>query len=43
MVDRLGELMELGFGQLVLFTHDRCSEQTLELLSAEVIPQLPRV
>ena len=43
VVDRLGELMELGFGQLVLFTHDRCSEQTLELLSAEVIPQLPRV
>ena len=43
VVDRLGELIELGCGQLVLFTHDRCSEQTLELLSTEVIPQLPQV
>ncbi|KWX68461.1 LLM class flavin-dependent oxidoreductase [Mycobacterium sp. NAZ190054] len=40
MVDRLGALVELGFGQIVLFTHDRCSDQTLELLASEVIPQL---
>lgn len=40
MVDRLGVLVEMGFGQIVLFTHDRCSDQTLELLAGEVIPQL---
>lgn len=40
MVDRLGALVELGFGQIVLFTHDRCSDQTLELLASEVMPQL---
>ena len=40
MVDRLRALVEMGFGQIVLFTHDRCSDQTLELLAAEVIPQL---
>lgn len=40
MVDRLGALAEMGFGQIVLFTHDRCSDQTLELLAAEVIPRL---
>jgi alkanesulfonate monooxygenase SsuD/methylene tetrahydromethanopterin reductase-like flavin-dependent oxidoreductase (luciferase family) len=37
---RLRELVELGFGQIVLFTHDRCSDQTLELLATEVVPQL---
>ena len=40
VVDRLGELAEMGFGQLVLFTHDRCSQQTLDLLSTEVMPRL---
>ncbi len=40
IVDRLGELVEMGFGQIVLFTHDRCSDETLELLAAEVIPRL---
>ena len=40
IVDRLGELVEMGFGQIVLFTHDRCSDQTLELLTTEVIPKL---
>lgn len=40
MVDRLGALVEMGFGQIVLFTHDRGSDQTLELLAGEVIPQL---
>jgi alkanesulfonate monooxygenase SsuD/methylene tetrahydromethanopterin reductase-like flavin-dependent oxidoreductase (luciferase family) len=40
MADRLGALVERGFGQIVLFTHDRASDQTLELLASEVIPQL---
>lgn len=40
MADRLGALVEMGFGQIVLFTHDRASDQTLELLASEVIPQL---
>lgn len=40
MVDRLRELVEMGFSQIVLFTHDRCSDQTLELLSSRVIPAL---
>ena len=37
IVDRLHELVELGFGQIVLFTHDRGSDETLELLASEVI------
>lgn len=40
VVDRLGELVAMGFGQIVLFTHDRCSEQTVQLLASEVIPKL---
>jgi alkanesulfonate monooxygenase SsuD/methylene tetrahydromethanopterin reductase-like flavin-dependent oxidoreductase (luciferase family) len=40
IVDRLHELQGLGFGQIVLFTHDRGSDQTLELLASEVIAQL---
>lgn len=40
VVDRLGELIEMGFGQIVLFTHDRCSDDTLELLASGVIPHL---
>lgn len=40
VVDRLGELGELGFEQVVLFTHDRASTDTLELLAAEVLPRL---
>ena len=40
IVDRLGKLAEMGFRQIVLFTHDRCSDQTLELLAAKVVPQL---
>ncbi|WP_328349692.1 LLM class flavin-dependent oxidoreductase [Mycobacterium sp. NBC_00419] len=40
IVDRLGELHEMGFGQVVLFTHDRASDATLELLAAEVLPQV---
>ena len=40
IVDRLHELQELGFGQIVLFTHDRGSDETLELLASEVIARL---
>ncbi|WP_099042189.1 LLM class flavin-dependent oxidoreductase [Mycobacterium neglectum] len=40
IVDRLHELQELGFGQIVLFTHDRGSDETLDLLTAEVIAKL---
>ena len=40
VAQRLGDLIELGFGQIVLFTHDRCSDQTLELLASEVVPRL---
>jgi hypothetical protein len=40
IVDRLHELHGLGFGQIVLFTHDRGSDETLELLATKVIPQL---
>jgi alkanesulfonate monooxygenase SsuD/methylene tetrahydromethanopterin reductase-like flavin-dependent oxidoreductase (luciferase family) len=40
VVDRLGEWVTLGFRQLVLFTHDRASDQTLELLAEQVIPAL---
>ena len=40
IVDRLHELQELGFGQIVLFTHDRGSDETLDLLAAEVVANL---
>ena len=40
IVDRLHELNELGFGQIVLFTHDRGSDETLELLASEVVARL---
>ena len=40
IVDRLNELRELGFGQVVLFTHDRASDATLELLAGEVLSAL---
>jgi alkanesulfonate monooxygenase SsuD/methylene tetrahydromethanopterin reductase-like flavin-dependent oxidoreductase (luciferase family) len=40
VLERLGELVGKGFRHLVLFTHDRASDQTLELLAAEVLPQL---
>jgi alkanesulfonate monooxygenase SsuD/methylene tetrahydromethanopterin reductase-like flavin-dependent oxidoreductase (luciferase family) len=38
VVDRLHQLRALGFRQVVLFTHDRASDDTLELLASEVIP-----
>jgi alkanesulfonate monooxygenase SsuD/methylene tetrahydromethanopterin reductase-like flavin-dependent oxidoreductase (luciferase family) len=40
IVDRLHELVELGFGQIVLFTHDRGSDETLDLLASEVVARL---
>ncbi|WP_286131904.1 MULTISPECIES: LLM class flavin-dependent oxidoreductase [unclassified Mycobacterium] len=40
VVDRIHELQSQGFGQIVLFTHDRGSDQTLELLASEVIARL---
>lgn len=40
IVDRLKELQELGFQQVVLFTHDRASDDTLELLATAVIGEL---
>jgi len=40
VVDRLHRLQELGFDQVVLFTHDRASDTTLELLAGEVIGRL---
>jgi alkanesulfonate monooxygenase SsuD/methylene tetrahydromethanopterin reductase-like flavin-dependent oxidoreductase (luciferase family) len=40
VVDRLAELHGMGFGQIVLFTHDRGSDETLGLLADEVIARL---
>ncbi|WP_405182635.1 LLM class flavin-dependent oxidoreductase [Nocardia sp. NBC_01377] len=40
IVDRLRELQDLGFDQVILFTHDRASDQTLELLAESVIGEL---
>ncbi|MEO3757353.1 LLM class flavin-dependent oxidoreductase [Mycobacterium sp. B14F4] len=40
IVDRIHELSALGFGQIVLFTHDRGSDETLELLASEVVARL---
>lgn len=40
IVDRIKQFQHLGFQQVVLFTHDRASDETLELVASEVIPQL---
>ncbi len=40
IVDRIEELAALGFSQIVLFTHDRASDATLELLATRVIASL---
>jgi len=40
ILDRLRELVGMGFGQIVLFTHDRGSDETLDLLAAEVVAKL---
>jgi alkanesulfonate monooxygenase SsuD/methylene tetrahydromethanopterin reductase-like flavin-dependent oxidoreductase (luciferase family) len=39
IVERLRQWRELGFGQVVLFTHDRASDETLERIASDVIPQ----
>jgi alkanesulfonate monooxygenase SsuD/methylene tetrahydromethanopterin reductase-like flavin-dependent oxidoreductase (luciferase family) len=40
IVDRIKELEALGFRQIVLFTHDRASDETLERLASTVISAL---
>lgn len=40
IVDRIREWAALGFGQVVLFTHDRASDQTLDLLASTVLTEL---
>ncbi|BBY16630.1 LLM class flavin-dependent oxidoreductase [Mycolicibacterium litorale] len=40
IADRLHELADIGFTQVVLFTHDRASDETLDLLAGEVIARL---
>lgn len=40
IVDRLREWQALGFRQIVLFTHDRASDATLELFASNVLPEL---
>jgi alkanesulfonate monooxygenase SsuD/methylene tetrahydromethanopterin reductase-like flavin-dependent oxidoreductase (luciferase family) len=40
IIDRLKQWEALGFGQIVLFTHDRASDQTLDLLASKVISEL---
>lgn len=40
IVDRIKQYEALGFGQIVLFTHDRASDETLDLLASKVISAL---
>ena len=35
-------MQDLGFRQIVLFTHDRASDQTLDLFANNVIAELDR-
>ncbi|HKO33781.1 LLM class flavin-dependent oxidoreductase [Mycobacterium sp. AMU20-3851] len=39
IVERLRQWQDLGFGQVVLFTHDRASDRTLEGLASDVIAE----
>ena len=39
-INAVADLVELGFGQIVLFTHDRGSDETLDLLASDVIARL---
>lgn len=39
IAERLRQWQDMGFGQVVLFTHDRASDQTLEGLAAGVIAE----
>ena len=40
IVERIRRYEALGFRQIVLFTHDRASDATLDLLAGEVLPAL---
>jgi len=40
IIDRLHELREFGFRQIVLFLHDRASDHTLELFASTVLADL---
>ncbi len=40
VVDRLGELRALGFDHVVVLTHDRAGDETIDLLATEVLPHL---
>jgi alkanesulfonate monooxygenase SsuD/methylene tetrahydromethanopterin reductase-like flavin-dependent oxidoreductase (luciferase family) len=40
IIDRIKQWEALGFGQVVLFTHDRASDETLDLLASKVISEL---
>ena len=42
VVQRLGELMELGFTEFVFFAYDRDDRSVLELLATDVLPQFAR-
>lgn len=42
IVERLRHWQRLGFGQMVLFTHDRAADRTLELLATQVIGEVTR-
>ena len=42
IVERLRHWQRLGFGQVVLFTHDRAADRTLELLATQVIGEVTR-
>jgi alkanesulfonate monooxygenase SsuD/methylene tetrahydromethanopterin reductase-like flavin-dependent oxidoreductase (luciferase family) len=39
IVERLRQWQDMGFGQVVLLTHDRASDQTLEILASTVISE----
>ena len=40
VIERIKQYESLGFRQIVLFTHDRASDQTLDLLASTVLPEL---
>jgi alkanesulfonate monooxygenase SsuD/methylene tetrahydromethanopterin reductase-like flavin-dependent oxidoreductase (luciferase family) len=40
IIERLHGLWELGFRQIVLFTHDRASDETLELFASTVLAEM---
>jgi alkanesulfonate monooxygenase SsuD/methylene tetrahydromethanopterin reductase-like flavin-dependent oxidoreductase (luciferase family) len=40
VANRMHELVALGFRQIVVFTHDRAADATLELFASAVLPEL---